>query len=291
MIKEVPDSRSLHITRDGMTITQRFSCAWEDIDRGYDDTGRYLPVIGTPWSFRRQELTVTDIQTDPRPNSNTECTVICVYSSGGQPWPQNLTDTIASLKDTYDFQISPQTEDAYYDYGYAAMKSWETQYKLAFSTATAIPERFKPDAHPVLTIRGLVAEIEWDRIENKIGKINSDYFLRWYTTRYVDMDTYWLYPEAIILKTTFDDRKKWLYAGFHAEQAGRDTGSSVMYPSYEIQHTLIYEKDGWNNVWGINDAGAGTVYTAYQTTNFTPAISGLILPAANNFYYPTGLRG
>jgi hypothetical protein len=77
-----------------------------------------------------------------------------------------------------------------------------------------------------------------------------------------------------------NDIGKWLYIGCHVEQVGR--WRSLM-PNYEVQHTLLYEPDGWNTIYKVAN------YKAYRTTLFRGP-TGLILPYGYGTDLDNGFR-
>ena len=270
--KEKVESRSMHFTMQGQTITQVWVGTWNDVANA-GTSG--IPVIGTPWSIWRQDLCVSDIQVTPLPNNNTHAQAVCTYSTSGNWWPERIPETIASTKLLFDFQLTPGISDAYYDYTLGKIESWETIYSAWYLAtysvaAPTIPPRVREASTIVMTISANVRRWNWNDTVLSLGKINSDVFLPIWSDRYVIAPDGTSVPMDVIDigdRLSFNDIGQWLFAGCRVENIGRSPATS-RFPNYEITSTFLWEmggsssKGGWNRIYDV------TGYTAYQSTNF-----------------------
>lgn len=253
---EIYTSREMHITKEGTTITQIFSCSNTDWNAGGDGTTT-LPIIGEKWSDARPDLCVTDIHN--RWRSNLECIVEVTYSRGGFNYPHSLPDTRSSLEETFDFSFQPIQlidEDPFWDFvsvdsdtGTAGTETaWKTHYRITYPSKGIEPNPVpEPAPHIVWTIKMNVSTWSWVTIKNALGKVNDVDFLKQYRVTKSR-------PPAWEDETE-NDSGFWLFVGFNAVQIG----------SGNIQVTYIFLHSGvrkWNEPWGVTDMNM------YQKMNF-----------------------
>lgn len=265
MITEMLHSRTQHFTREGETVTQTWRGDWATIN-AHGNGSVVLPVIGSPLSDVKPHLTCTDILITPVAGQDDLAEFVATYSSGGQRWPEHLTDSIASVKQVWDFQHTPGVSDEYYDYGDAAIASWAAKCAASSPAISPVPPRYKEDSTITMEISGLLNRWGWTDIRDTIGRVNSDTFLEAYTDRYVlDAESRQTWVENITTPgPVYDDTGKWLFAGFHCENIGRDTMHRAQYmPNYRIVETFIWEPEGWNTIYNVDS------YQAYQTAPFS----------------------
>lgn len=259
-LTEMTNSYTYDVTRHGETVTRVFRGEWAYIDAGTDGVIT-LPVIGSRLSDQKRHITCTHIHTVPVPNNNdlAECTV--TYSSGGMRWPEYEPETVASVKQVFDFQMSPSLSDAYYDYGTSQMESWKEI--CAAASIDPVPPRVPERPFVVMHITGHTNSWDWHDINDCLGKINSTKFLtRWSERWVVDAEGGFSRVERLHVRPGYTDIGKWLFAGFRAEMVGRDMGPGN-YPHYMIDSTFMYEPNGWNTPYtGLSG------YTAYDSENF-----------------------
>ena len=261
MAVELKDSREQHYTMDGQAVTVKLMATHAEANalKSYG-----LPIVGTKWSNSRPDLIVTDIRIVSVPDNTTHAYIIYTYSVVGKNWPQRIPETVASVNQVFDFQITPSTSDEYWDYtaGDAGIRSWKKVWSDAGGDADNVPPRVREDATIVMTITGNVHRWSWPIVSSALGRVNSNTFLQTYVDRYVvDPAGNDVAVEAIQYNEGHNDAGQWLFAGFRAESIGRAPGV-VNQPNYQIAETFIWEADGWNSVYGV------TGYKAYQTASF-----------------------
>lgn len=277
-IEERVSSRDQHYTRDIDTITQIFTATWAEAEAKTDGTNS-LPYLGTPFSPARPDLIIVDERRRALPKNDTHCEIIFTYSNGGQPYPQSIPETVASVTQDFDFTYTPSNSDTYYDWGTSKEEEWTDIYG---GTKGNAPPRIPEGPQMTMVISGNVTTWDFDDVKDAIGRVNDRNFLDVYVERWlVSPEGLDIYPERIGFDVPYDDAGYWLFAGFHSELIGRDISSTSGYPNYRIQETFIYSPDWkWNAPYGI------TGYQAYLTTNFT----SLPRPTQRNSAFETGLR-
>lgn len=279
MITEAANSRVFHYTVDGETITQIYTMTKDEADNGsgFDKDGTFitLPVVGLPWNTtNKRYVCVTDILISPIPDNTEYVEFIATYSSTGQRWSKNISDSIASTELLFDFQSYPSDSDGYFDFGTLKTESWSDIYTTSYRAANAgaspkeIPPRITEFPKPTMVISGKVKNFNFSVVADAIGSVNLEKegqsFLETWSERYVtDVTGRDTWADAINLAHPFQDGGKWLFAGFQARTIGRD---SKLFqpdaPNYEIISTFIYEFFGWNNIYSV------TGYQGYNIYDF-----------------------
>ncbi len=284
MARELVDSRSSHITMSGQTLTQKWLVLWGEIEV---PIASGLPVIGTQWTQQRPDLCASDIQVLPVPDNDKYAHYTVTYSTSGKNWPERLPDTIASIQQVFDFQMTPGISDSYFDYGDDASASWAKKWDTSWKAANpgtspeSTPPRVREEATTVMTITANVSFWSWAIVQELMGYVNSEHFFEIYRGRHLnDQLGNQIDVENIGVSGRYNDTGKWLFAGFRAEQVGRAVEGGGNLPNYEITSTFLYEKDGWNTIYGV------TGYKAYQTTTF----AALPKPTGSNARIDMGQR-
>lgn len=133
-VTELYTSRQMHITKEGTTLTQIYTCSDTDLIAWGDGTTA-LPVLGLPWSPYREDLRVTDIRTWWI--NNKACRVEVLYSTQGLSYPRNLPDKQSSITTMFDFSYEPiqlnNQDDKYWDYIDVASATWGSKFKTKYT--------------------------------------------------------------------------------------------------------------------------------------------------------------
>jgi len=263
MIRELYTSREMHITKDGANLTQYFSCSASDLNN-WSDGIRSLPVIGMAWSPDREDLRVSDIRV--RWVSNDECRVDVVYSTITPPMPDNIPNTRASIRLTWDFQYTPYYGETFYDVLTGEAKSWPEVYRQTkeLDEDAPVPPMVKPGSNITFIEKGNIDNFNWNTVYCLVGRVNDRDFLQ----QLVQIPGH-MYGD--IVDVTGDDTGHWLYAGIHIEEVG--------YRNMEITSTFIFNEEPWNAPYGVT-------INAYRTANF----SLRPIPADTDYQLNYGLR-
>jgi len=135
-------SRGMHITKEGTTITQIFTCSDDDINAGGDGTTA-LPILGLAWSPYREDLRVTDIRYWWLNNKNARVEIL--YSTQGLAYPRNLPDKMSSITTLFDFSYEPiqlnNADDKYWDFtdnaGAGGLTTWGKKFSIKYTAWAA----------------------------------------------------------------------------------------------------------------------------------------------------------
>ena len=310
-VKELYTSREMHITKEGTTLTQIFSCSDTDVNN-WGDGITALPVLGLPWSPHREDLRITDISV--RWENNKVATIEALYSTQGLSYPRNLPDKQSSLTTVFDFSYEPiqlnNQDDKYWDYVDIASATWGSKFKVKYTSW----------ANATGYVAGYIREndaVIYECILNHTSSAADEpgTGAEWatYWTRVVELppvpepdalivmtekmnlsgwdwnaikesigkvnDADWLKAYVRKLRTrrvtwidiTGDDTGHWLFTGFHCEEIG--------YRNYEATLTYTHNYAGWNAPYGLT-------LGLYQTANFNV----LPYPTDIDDYVNDGLR-
>lgn len=256
-------SRGMHITSEGTTITQIYTCSDDDINAGGDGTTA-LPILGKAWSPYREDLRVTDIRYWWLNNKNARVEIL--YSTVGLSYPRHLPDKLSSVKPIFDFDYTPITlaeGDTYWDYVAGESKEWTIAYQAVYpgKPIPSVPAVFP---HISMTEKMNLTTWDWNDIESKIGKVNEKDFIAAWESERRGRKVSWI-------DITGDDTGKWLFAGFHCEELG--------YQNYEVALVFLYDGVLWNKPYGVTT-------NMYEVTDF----SGLPYPNNPDDTVNDGLR-
>jgi len=285
-------SRGMHITKEGTTITQLYTCSDDDIN-AWGDGVTALPILGLPWSPYREDLRVTDIRTWWLNNKNARVEVL--YSTQGLSYPRNLPDKMSSITTVFDFNYEPLQlnlqDDKYYDFVDTAWTTWGIKFSVKYTAWAAeaqVAGYIRTNDYVIYLCKenhtgaagnepgtGPEWATYWERVvelppvpkptaniimTEKMNLSGWDWNAIKNTIGKVNQKD-WL--KAYVKKLgdrrvawidiTGDDTGKWLFSGFRCEEIG--------YRNYEATLTYIHNYDGWNTPYGLT-------LGIYQTANF-----------------------
>lgn len=315
-VTELYTSREMHITKEGTTLTQIYTCTDTDLN-AWGDGVTALPILGLAWSPYREDLRVTDIRTWWLNNKN--CRVEVLYSTQGLAYPRNLPDKQSSVTTMFDFSYEPiqlnNADDKYWDFldaeGAGAPSTWGEKFKVKFPSwvtdtgylagngrenDSVIYKCILAHTSSAADEPGTGADYAtyWEMIVElppvpepgpSITMTEKMNLTGWNWNDIINTigkvnNTDWLKSYIKILKNR---RVSWI------DITGDDTGKwlfagfhcdEIGYRNYEITLHYIYNAAGWNTPYGI-------AIGLYQTANF---ISVLPYPVNPDDTVDDGLR-
>ena len=256
-VKELFNSRKLHVTHEARTIVKKYACTTADWANG-GDSNITFPNIGDEFSDDNDDLRVTDITVDWRDNTNIFVNI--TYSTRGFFSHSNRADKISSIVDSFDMNVSVESADKTFTNFAGVIVDWPALWAAQGGSNTvdnAPPlAKYVPDV--VWRQKMYVTEWNFDEMSAMVGTINATPFLPDYTT-----STY-VYTQGSGNQTVIasnSDVHKWLFAGFQTTDVG--------YQRQEITMTFLFNRKGWNTPYG------------FQTVMYIQADFG-VLPRPNN---------
>jgi hypothetical protein len=230
-VSERAGSRKMHITKEGTTLTQIFTCTLTDWENEDSD----IPVIGDYWEVR-PELVVSDIWLTWIDNLN--CEVEVIYSTKGVEFVEKRPDKVSAVKESYNFSTAVEAANEYIDASDSSAKIWSEVWVAAGNDEDETPTLYIYRPKLVGNIQMFLSKWNFNDIVNTIGTTNSEDFLKQYVTRFGRK------YRDIPYDITGDDTGHWLFTGFRSERAGTD--------NYEINMEFIYSYTAWNSPYGVS---------------------------------------
>ncbi len=238
-VKELFDSRKLHVTHEATTVIKKWSCTTDEWAAG-GDSNITFPNVGDEFSDEKKDLRVTDITVNWRDNTNVF--VIATYSTRGFFSHSNRSDKISSIVDSYDINVSVESADKTFTNFAGVIVDWPTLWAAQGGTNTvdnAPPlAKYVPDI--VFRQKMYLSKWNFDDMSSVVGTINGDVFLPDYTSG-TYIFTQGSGSQTVIATTS--DQGKWLFAGFQAVDVG--------FQRQEVTMTFLFNKRGWNTPYGF----------------------------------------
>lgn len=231
-------TRTMHVTRDGTTLTAIYNVTWDDWDQIGPDAD-VIPFIGDAWDDTRPDLICTDLQTSGVSNINV--TVTAIFSTEGMSNRQESVNQVGSWQETMDVSLEEQWPEQYFDTSSSDVKDWQATWTAHTGSDIVLspmpPLRyFRPIAVWTRILYGSLAEK--NKILTELGKINSDTNV---------LDVYG--TDKAKSESRYDDDTsgvtdggKWLFSGVTMRRIRADT--------IEYTFTFMWNTDGWNTWQG-----------------------------------------
>lgn len=241
-VKESFESRKMHITDEGTTLTQVFSAVADD----WINADPAIPVIGDYWESR-PDLIVTDVWLYWLDNIN--CRIEAVYSTKGGTYREKRADKTASVQENFNFSLTVDDAANYID-----QLSEPTQPKIwaevwAADHAANTKENVPPLSiyKPTLTFTREMYLSGWlfNTIADAIGTVNSSDWIK-------QTVNVWDGKRDVFYDITGDDTGKWLFSGYDASKEGDLNVKVIM--------EFTYSFTGWNKPHGV----AANLYPTYD---------------------------
>ena len=262
-VTEYKDSREMHVTMDGTTLTAIYDCTWDDWDNQVAD----LPRIGDYW-YGRPDMICTDITT--RTHDNTNCRITAIFSTDGMENIQRLADQAGSWTDTMDVQLTEVDSDKYHRLTDGSDVNFVDEWLALSVTHTIDNKPLFSQSHvsPTLFVRCYGSTHYISRLLDNVNHVNSDRFLEGYTALKALNQPY--YKTDV---TSENDIEKWKLSGVRA--------TLVRAGVYEYEFVFQWSPGGWNTQHGVD-------HYMYGTAVFMDLFDGMDL---NEDASGIGLRG